>query len=103
LKVLEALQDTLGDLQDAAVAVNHLRAVMEHGTWERPLQAETRWYAWVGAIRPVDTLSKGLAKYLSAREAEITLHATEAPEVWRRFHEAETPRMVREALAALQP
>ena len=103
LKMLEALQDTLGDLQDAAVAVNHLRAMMEHGTWERPLQAETRWYAWVGAIRPVDTLSKGLAKYLSAREAEITLYVTEAPEVWGRFHEAETPRMVREALAALQP
>ncbi len=103
LKLLEALQDTLGDLQDAAVAVSHLRAVIEHGTWERPLQAETRWHAWVGAIRPVDTLSKGLAKYLSAREAEIALYMTEAPEVWGRFHEAETPRMVREALAALQP
>jgi CHAD domain-containing protein len=65
LKMLEALQETLGDLQDAAVAVNHLRAVIEHGTWETPLQTETRWHAWVGATPPVDTTPKGLAEYLS--------------------------------------
>jgi len=103
LKMLEVLQDTFGDLQDAAVAVKHLRAVIEHGTWETPLQAETRWHTWVGATLPVDTIPKGLAKYLSAREAEITAFITEAPEIWGRFHEAGTPRMVRDALAALQP
>ncbi|MCD6285512.1 MAG: CHAD domain-containing protein, partial [Anaerolineae bacterium] len=103
LKMLEALQDTFGDLQDAAVAVDHLRAVIEHGTWETPLQAETRWHAWVGATRPVDATPIGLAEYLRAREAEIVAFVTEAPEIWNRFHEAETPRIVREALAALQP
>ncbi|MCJ7550588.1 MAG: CHAD domain-containing protein, partial [Anaerolineae bacterium] len=103
LKMLEALQDTFGDLQDAVVAVNHIRAVVEHGTWETPLQTETRWHAWVGATPPVDTPPKGLADYLSAREAEITALVTEAPAVWGRFHEARTPRMVRDALAALQP
>jgi len=103
LKMLEALQDTFGDLQDAAVADNHLRAVIEHGTWETPLQAETQWYAWVGATPPVDTLPKGLTEYLSTREAEITAFVKEAPEVWGHFHEAETARMVRDALTILQP
>jgi len=101
LKMLEALQETFGGLQDATVAASHIRAVIEHGTWETPLQTETQWHAWVGATPPVDALPKGLAEYLCASEAEITAFVTEAPAVWGRFHEAETPRMVRDALAAL--
>jgi CHAD domain-containing protein len=103
LKMLETLQDTLGDLQDAVVAVNHLCAVIEHGTWETPLQTETRWHAWVGATPPIETVPKGLAEYLSAREAEITAFVIEAPAVWCRFQEAEAPRMVTDALATLRP
>lgn len=103
LKRLEALQDVLGDLQDAAVAVNHVRAVIEHGTWDAPLQPETRWHAWVGATPPADAVPKGLAEYLSDREAEIAALVAEAPTTWWHFREAEAPRMVRDALTALQP
>ena len=77
--------------------------MIEHGTWDAPLQPETRWHAWVGATPPSDATPKGLAKYLRDREAEITALVAEAPATWRHFHKAEAPRMVRDALTALQP
>jgi triphosphatase len=97
LRALEALQDHFGDLQDATVAVNHLRAVAEHGTWEPPLQAHSLWREHA-IHRPTD----GLLTVLEKREAEMDALIAAAGKTWYAFKEEEGPAQIQKALSALQ-
>ena len=101
LDVLETLQDTFGDLQDAVVATTHLRAVLATGTWVPPHQSGSLWREWAGNPSPPRADLAGVADYLVAREAEIATLKPEARALWQHFNQAQTPQSVRRALAAL--
>jgi len=63
IKRVKALQDHLGDLQDAVVACGLLRDFLIWGTWGRPEKVAT----WPEA--PI--VAPGVAAYLAFRQAEI--------------------------------
>jgi CHAD domain-containing protein len=100
LDVLETLQDTFGDLQDAVVAVNHLRAVTRYGTWELPLQIDSLWRSTTAASE-TEAILDGTNALLRAREAEIHSLAENALDELQTFHEQNVPQLVGEALAGL--
>lgn len=97
LEVLEALQDYFGDLQDAVVAVSHLQAVLQYGTWEKPQQVGSLWHAkgsYAGS-------APGLQALLEARRAEIERLIAAADATWQTFHNRDTARLVQDALTVL--
>ncbi|MBN1246861.1 MAG: CHAD domain-containing protein [Anaerolineae bacterium] len=103
ITAMEALQDFLGDLQDARVAAEHLRAVTGFGTWEAPQQAHTLWSPGMPVTatdRPA--VNGALAAYLTAQESRIEALLTRAPTVWRSFLEARFPQLVEEAISAIE-
>ncbi len=72
---IKALQDHLGDLQDAVVAGERLRNLRRWGRWDAPTATEPRTFI------PLD--DPGLARYLAAREAEAHQLLRDFPRVWR--------------------
>lgn len=100
LPALEMLQDYYGELQDAVVAVMHLRAVAQYGTWEMPLQSDALWQA--PHASPMDqTVTSGLRTVLEAREMEIDSLLTAATETMRTFHASDVPGLIRAAVKKL--
>jgi len=93
---VKALQDHLGDLQDAVVASNLLRDFLTWGTWGR---AQTKKG---GAIRPPDPIiAPGVASYLAARQTELQGLIEAFPQVWARFHNPEFSQLVASVVAGL--
>jgi CHAD domain-containing protein len=91
---VKALQDHLGDLQDAVVASNLLRDFLMWGTWGHV--ESQRKIAW-----PAETVvAPGVAAYLSARQAELQHLVRTFPQVWARFP---TPGFSRLLASALEP
>jgi CHAD domain-containing protein len=72
---MKALQDHLGDLQDAIVACNLLRDFLTWGTWGHADDADKPW-----PISPV--VAPGVVTYLAARQTEIQTLVQAFPTVW---------------------
>lgn len=102
INVLKRLQDHFGELQDAVVAVEHLRAIILFGTWESPRQAAALWHHEAESSDTALPPTGGLIAYLAAREAEIEILLNSASKAWGRFEVARTPVLVTDALAVLQ-
>ncbi len=100
LEVLETLQDYLGDLQDAVVAVAHLHAAIEHGTWEMPQQTDLLWREYALRSRPT-AAQDGPQRVLDARRAEIDILLGGATEIWHTFYEKNVPGLIRTAVKSL--
>ncbi len=101
IEALKVLQDILGDLQDARVAVDHLRSVIDFGTWEAPEQEHALWSAaCVDGGEPAAP-STALDDYLQVRDAEIEDLLHRVPESWETFKASGVLEAVREAAAAL--
>jgi CHAD domain-containing protein len=75
IDTMKALQDHLGNLQDAVVACNLLRDFLTWGTWGHAEDAEKRWPA-----TPV--VAPGVATYLAMRQTEIQTLVQAFPPVW---------------------
>ncbi len=92
---VKALQDHLGDLQDAVVASNLLRDFLMWGTWGH-VEGQKK-VAW-----PTQTVvAPGVAAYLAARQAELQHLVRTFPQVWTRFPTPELSRLLASALAPL--
>jgi CHAD domain-containing protein len=93
---VKALQDHLGDLQDAVVASNLLRDFLTWGTWGHG-QSEGKKLSWPTA--PV--VAPGVAAYLTARQTELQHLLETFPQVWERFQRPEFGQLVTLAVASL--
>jgi CHAD domain-containing protein len=93
IKSIVAIQDHLGNLQDAVVARALLADYLQRGVWGREMAPE----AQPGA--PVDVA--GVESYLDAKQAEFEHLLESFPEVWRRVQEEEFSQMVAEAIVGL--
>jgi CHAD domain-containing protein len=101
IEALKLLQDVLGDLQDARVAVEHLHSVIDFGTWEAPEQEHALWSAVSVDESELVAPSPALEAYLHAREREIEELLVSVPEAWETFTASRVPQMVRDAVATL--
>jgi CHAD domain-containing protein len=91
---VKALQDHLGDLQDAVVASNLLRDFLMWGTWGH-VEGQKK-VAW-----PTETVvAPGVAAYLADRQAELQHLVRTFPQVWTPFP---TPGFSRLLASALEP
>jgi len=93
---VKALQDHLGDLQDAVVASNLLRDFLTWGTWGHKQTKDKKWFL---PIEPV--VAPGVAVYLAARQTELQHLLDTFPQVWARFHKPEFSQLVTLALTPL--
>jgi CHAD domain-containing protein len=95
IETMKAVQDHLGDLQDAAVTCDVLLGFLGSGTWGPPRSTERE-----GRLpRPVN--APGVAGYLAAKQSEIeTLTGTFGP-VWERLRSPEFSRPLAELVGAL--
>ena len=73
--MMKALQDHLGNLQDAVVACNLLRDFLTWGTWGHAPGSEQPW-----PTSPI--VAPGVATYLAIRQTEIQTLVQTFPEVW---------------------
>jgi CHAD domain-containing protein len=86
----KALQDHLGDLQDAGVASNLLRDFLIWGTWgQSGFKKKPSW-----PTEPI--VAPGVASYLADKQSEIQRLVNAFPDAWARFQSSE----FREAVAA---
>jgi CHAD domain-containing protein len=93
IKSIVAIQDHLGNLQDAVVARALLADYLQRGVWGREMASDTQ----PGA--PVDVA--GVEAYLDAKQAEFEHLLESFPEVWRRVGEEEFSQMVAKAIVGL--
>jgi adenylate kinase len=93
---VKALQDHLGDLQDAVVASNLLRDFLTWGTWGHKQTEDRKSFL---PIEPV--VAPGVAVYLAARQTELQRLLGTFPQVWSRFHRPEFSQLVTSALSPL--
>jgi CHAD domain-containing protein len=92
---VKALQDHLGDFQDAVVASNLLRDFLTWGTWGHKQAAEK------SAPLPIEpVVAPGVAVYLAARQTELQHLLGTFPQVWARFHRPDFSQLVTSALTA---
>jgi CHAD domain-containing protein len=75
IDMMKALQDHLGNLQDAVVACNLLRDFLTWGTWGHAEDSDKPW-----PISPV--VAPGVATYLAVRQTEIQTLVQGFPPVW---------------------
>jgi len=93
---VKALQDHLGDLQDAVVASSLLRDFLTWGTWGHQQNKDNM------ASPPTEpVVAPGVAVYLAARQTELQHLLDTFPEVWSRFQKPEFSQLVTSALAPL--
>jgi CHAD domain-containing protein len=93
IKDIVALQDHLGELQDAVVAGSLLRDFLDRGIWGHTAVDEPASQA------PLD--EPGVAAYLAFKQAELHHLLETFPEVWQRINSDEFRRMVAEAVVVL--
>jgi CHAD domain-containing protein len=75
ISTMKALQDHLGNLQDAVVACNLLRDFLTWGTWGHEETTDSPW-----PTSPV--VAPGVATYLAVRQTEIQTLVQSFPPVW---------------------
>jgi len=75
INTMKALQDHLGNLQDAVVACNLLRDFLTWGTWGHAEGSDEPW-----PMSPV--VAPGVATYLAVRQTEIQTLVQAFPPVW---------------------
>jgi len=93
---IKALQDHLGDLQDAVVASNLLRDFLTWGTWGRAQTGTER------APRPAQPIiAPGVAAYLAERQTELQHLVETFPQVWARFQNPAFSRLVASVVEGL--
>lgn len=93
IEAMKALQDHLGDLQDAVVSCGIVRDVMTWGSWTPPGS---------GAPRHIDVIvAPGLARYLVARQEEMQRLVETFPQVWPRVAGEEFGGRLAQLLARL--
>ncbi len=93
IKEVVAMQDHLGDLQDAVVASGILRDYLVWGTWGR----DAKWTRQTGPETPV--VAPGVAAYLAAKQAEIQTLLAGFPGAWHHLIRPEFRLMVAQASA----
>jgi len=93
---LKALQDHLGDLQDAVVASSLLRDFLTWGTWGHA-QSEGR----KESLPAEPVLAPGVASYLAARQTEIHHLVETFPQAWAQIQSPKINRLFAAALATL--
>jgi CHAD domain-containing protein len=93
IRSIVTVQDHLGNLQDAVVAIALLNDFLQRGTWGHDTDPSGQ------PKTPVD--APGVEAYLAAKQAEVEQLLNTFPEVWRPVHEREFSWMVAEAVAAL--
>ena len=93
IKSIVAIQDHLGNFQDAVVARTLLSDYLERGVWGHEIALEGRPSAAVDV--------PGVEAYLDAKQAEFEHLLESFPDVWRRVREEEFSQMVAEAIVGL--
>ncbi|RME48904.1 MAG: CHAD domain-containing protein, partial [Caldilineae bacterium] len=94
IKDIKALQNHLGDLQDAVVASGFLRNVLAWGTWTPPKGG--------APPPPLDTLDiGGVALYLNARQQELRRLLETFPQTWQNLQQRHFGRRLAEAVKEL--
>ena len=93
---VKALQNHLGDLQDAVVASNLLRDFLTWGTWGEA-QGKKKRTARLGE----SIIAPGVAAYLTARQTELQHLVETFPQVWTRFQDPEFSQLVASIVADL--
>jgi CHAD domain-containing protein len=92
IKELKALQDHLGDLQDAVVASDLVRGFLDQGTLGPPAK---------GQVPPGPVDAPGVAGYLAAREAEARRLLDTFDQAWLRIQNADFGHQTMAALSEL--
>jgi len=90
---LKVLQDHLGALQDAVVAGQHLRNVIDWGTWRHPKDKHLRWIS-----TPFN--APDVTAYLEFQQTETRRLVRTFPEVWARYEDIHHQRTHFTALIA---
>lgn len=88
---LRAIQDHLGNLQDAVVACSHIENVLTWGIWHAPRQPHTLWCRC-----PVD--AGDVSTYLTYRRDEIEGLVATFPEQWQRLQTPDFAQALNRAL-----
>ncbi len=94
IDTMKALQDHLGNLQDAVVASSLLRDFLTWGTWGHTEDAGTPW-----PISPV--VAPGVATYLAVRQTEIQILVQAFPPVWAQVASSAFQKKIEAALRPL--
>jgi CHAD domain-containing protein len=95
IREIVALQDHLGDLQDAVVASAILRDFLLWGTWGADV---------AGSSPPTPDepiVAPGVAAYLAAKQSELYTLVETFPQAWQQLTGSGFSRMVAEAVAVL--
>jgi CHAD domain-containing protein len=93
---LKALQEHLGNVQDAVVASNLLRDFLIWGTWGHVERTGK------DAALPVEPIvAPGVASYLATRQTELQHLLGTFPQVWGGFQGSQFAQLVTAALATL--
>ena len=95
IKEIVALQDHLGDLQDAVVASGILRDFLTYGTWGHDAADEPPPDQEAPIVAP------GVAEYLAAKQVELQHLLDTFPEAWQRVNGDQLGQMVAEAVMVL--
>jgi CHAD domain-containing protein len=90
-----AMQDHLGDLQDAVVASGILRDFLVWGTWGHD-DAERRHPDLETPI-----IAPGVAAYLAAKQSELQHQLEAFPKAWQRIKDTKFSQLVAKAVAVL--
>ncbi len=90
---VKALQDNLGDLQDAVVACNLLRDFLTWGTWGHSTEKMPGQEDLI--------VAPGVAAYLAARQSELQSLLDQFPSVWTRIHTRAFSEAVTAAISVL--
>ncbi len=94
IKQIVAMQDHLGDLQDAVVASSILRDFLVWGTW-----GHGEGLPAPDLAAPV--IAPGVAAYLAAKQAELQHLLDTFPQAWQQLNQVEFSRMVADAVSVL--
>jgi CHAD domain-containing protein len=95
VKEIVAVQDHLGALQDAVVAIGILRGFLARGTWSLDSANQVR-------SRPdASSLAPAVAAYLEARQGELEHLVDTFPPLWERLRGREFSHLLAQAMAVL--
>jgi CHAD domain-containing protein len=97
IKEIVAMQDHLGDLQDAVVARRLLREYLQRGAWGPSVAAQAEGEPFPEA--PLD--AAGVEAYLAAKQAELEHLLVTFPQAWQRIKGPEFSQGVAEAIVVL--
>ena len=89
---IKALQDYLGDLQDAVVTCGILQNFLARGTW-----GNNRTKAAVTNV----IIAPGVATYLSVRQTELQRQVQGFPEVWNKVSDGDFRRRLFTIIAGM--